>query len=325
MKNRKWAWTFLYFTLLIVIMLMLSACINQNSKGTEISVEMLPIDPNEEVYNAFDQIEKLTEEYRKGKKDVPRDKKDVPKNKKDIPSTVILTVGYVRSFQPAYRTEIWNFIAGKSEDDLDRFVDEKDLKGYHKLLEQTKILIDPAGEANIDFPHMMASLNVYLKYPDSSFKTQILVDMASWMGDAIQLIGEVKQYQDDKEQLNLQISNRLGKKGLFGSGDMLADLDACNLAANYDETESLAWNMREYYKELTIDSRYQQFLNNRFPDQNKEQVIRSIKDILSQKNSLIMTMLFGQENLKQQECGPVIEAVADCLGTYWWTKANQAD
>ena len=129
------------------------------------------------------------------------------------------------------------------------------------------MLIDPSSGAEIDFVHMMATLNANYYYTfslddslDNAFNAY-----AGWAGDLITLAGDVqKRYTSDLDvvQKVIEFLSDPNQKTSFSHSDLLADIDAV-LIADYMNDTPIYEAIDTYYGD-SYKARYSLFLDREF-------------------------------------------------------------
>ena len=183
----------------------------------------------------------------------------------DSTSVDQLLLSYIR--EAKYSGLTWQIVAGSCPEDLVSFITSKDEEQnttVSSVRSYGEITI-PSNE-KIDFIHLFAVMNGIIYAGNFNGDTSNLV---GWGGDLAQLFQDI-QGATDKTVENLIILAReyLGKKGGFGSADLITDLDApiiVNLRKN--NGESYASVMRDYYysEECQLNKRVKNFVNLVFP------------------------------------------------------------
>ena len=168
----------------------------------------------------------------------------------------------------------WDVTAGPIDEKFIKYIKENN----SKLLEffsdngSGANLIDPGTGENIDFQHLMASLNAicYNPPPSPGYNYSLFADLASWAGDLQQAIGDLQRYQK-----KYNISNNLndltkaaetiiaGKNSTFSINDMYADIDAYNIGIylNNNPSKKLSEALNSYYS-YDYTARYEYFVSN---------------------------------------------------------------
>ena len=134
-----------------------------------------------------------------------------------------LIVSYIR--EGKYKGNQWSIAGGDVDSELINFIKEKDKEKQTKV-ESIRTIGDiklPSNET-FDLVHLFAVMNG-LEYHNSyngSFS-----HLVGWGGDAAQLFQDIHNLKyDNFEHLMNLTKDFFGKKGQFGEGDLISDLDA---------------------------------------------------------------------------------------------------
>ncbi len=177
----------------------------------------------------------------------------------------IRVLQYIR--QSRYSSSQWNVFGGKLESNFSKYVtdnqDEFDLASLQSLDSFTI----PNLNQDVDFVHLMAIINVALKYGLNNNSTN---DMVGWGGDICQLVKQLKDKDLAGYQLQSEADRLLGLGGSessFGDQDLYADIDALNIANIYNNVEqkSISNVFKQYYLGLTSAQRKIDVLKVAFP------------------------------------------------------------
>lgn len=127
------------------------------------------------------------------------------------------------------------------------------------------MFIDPSSGAEIDFVHLMATLNAIYYYYTFSLDDSLenaLNAYAGWAGDLITLAGDVQEsytFDSDVVQTVKEFLSDPQKVSHFSNGDLLADIDAV-LIADYMYDTPIYEAIETYYSD-SYKSRYALFLD----------------------------------------------------------------
>ena len=140
-----------------------------------------------------------------------------------------LCMQYIR--KERYNSSFWNRLLGSIDTKFVTYLQGKE----NVPTFGNEVLLDPKTGKNIDFVHMIAPLNAYLKNGDKVLNI-VSTDYAGWAGDLITLLEEVTVYRtgndiEDKSILQEYSNSLLGtnNSSTCSSSDILADLDAIAL------------------------------------------------------------------------------------------------
>jgi len=184
-----------------------------------------------------------------------------------------------------------------------------------KLRFESEVILDPNTGKEIDFVHMIAPLNAYLKNGDKVMYI-VSTDYAGWAGDLITLLEEVTKYRienniEDVEELQEYCNSLLGtnKPSSCSSSDILADLDAISLYKDSSNkiTEDLYNALYKYY--VSKDSTYN--ANNRL---SSTQTILGTKENVKNKAQVQCAdsaITFTTEETHVMSAPEISEAIGD--------------
>lgn len=155
-------------------------------------------------------------------------------------------------------------------------ITEGELEVIHELIEAIHMVedmndfIDPVTNEEIDFIHMIASLDSIYTDTDMEDDIEIFVDyLAGWGGDLKTFLPDMLSEIDkgnisNNEEYISYVKETLGstKNSHFSLEDLLADIDAVNVnsALNREDlllSEGIIW----YYDSRAVDSRYTSFVD----------------------------------------------------------------
>lgn len=209
----------------------------------------------------------------------------------------IRTMQYIR--QARYATSQWNTFGGTIESNFSEYVeanqDEYDLSSLQTLSNFTI----PNTNEKVDFVHMIAIMNVVLL---KGLDNNIINDLVGWGGDLCQLVLELKSKNLTDENLTSTAYSLLGNNSSsFSSSDLLADIDAINIAKLYStfvSNKSISNAIQQYYNSInTNNHRKTEFLINAFPtsiDNNAGDLLQT----QSEMSSTILTRLNSSYYIK---------------------------
>lgn len=195
----------------------------------------------------------------------------------------IRTMQYLRQLR--YASGEWNTFGGTLENDFQDFVLNN--QGSYDLssLQSINYNTNPKTQEKVDFIHMVAIMNVVIK---GSLTNNTINDLVGWGGDLCQLVLELKNTGLSGSALEDKANSLFNSENSsFSSQDLLADMDALNIASIYDslvsEKQSISYAISQYYKTTTLYARKQNFLSIAFPDfvENQTQFESTISDRLS--------------------------------------------
>lgn len=206
-----------------------------------------------------------------------------------------LCMQYIR--KERYNSSFWNRLLGSIDTKFVTYLQGKE----NVPTFGNEVLLDPKTGKNIDFVHMIAPLNAYLKNGDKVLNI-VSTDYAGWAGDLITLLEEVTVYRtgndiEDKSILQEYSNSLLGtnNSSTCSSSDILADLDAIALYKDNNNKikEDLYNALYKYY--ISTDSKYN--ANNRLV--SARTILGSTKDIVKEKaKGLLTNTNFGTINIK---------------------------
>lgn len=190
---------------------------------------------------------------------------------------------YLRQLR--YASGEWNTFGGTLENDFQDFVLNN--QGSYDLssLQSINYNTNPKTQEKVDFIHMVAIMNIAIK---GSLTNNTINDLVGWGGDLCQLVLELKNTGLSGSALEDKANSLFNSENSsFSSQDLLADMDALNIASIYDslvsEKQSISYAISQYYKTTTLNARKQNFLSIAFPDfvENQTQFESTISDRLS--------------------------------------------
>ena len=195
------------------------------------------VSENEKFLEKIKQLEELAVNYKKEKN-------------LDI-NSVELCLQYLR--RDRYNDEKWRGLLGPVDAE---FVDYVTNNGAGLEFSDYEIMYDITTGRVVDFIHMAATLNSYVRY-SSEIKlviTNLSTDYAGIAGDLLTFLEEVTNYRinnslDDVGKYQIYVDSLFGtnNKSTLSGPDLLADIDAYNLY--HDEDGKVKTNLYEALKE----------------------------------------------------------------------------
>lgn len=266
--------------IIIMIILMILTTFPKNIIATSKSSKIEK--HNKEILEKVETLQNLAEEY-------------IEQNSITANTSTDLCMQYIR--KERYNSNLWNVLLGNIDTAFINYLESKENVPTFK----NEFLFDPNTGKEIDFVHMMAPLNAYLKNGDMVMEF-ISTDYAGWAGDLITLLEEVTVYRiekdiKDKNELQEYSDSLLGtnNSSTFSSSDILADLDAIALYkdSNNRIREDLYNALYKYY--IDTDSTYN--ASNRLI--SAQTFLGDTKEIVKEKAKLLLTNTsFGTMDIK---------------------------
>ena len=154
----------------------------------------------------------------------------------------------------------WQAVAGNIDYQFIYYAES--LAEYRSL--QIAVFYDPSSGAEIDFVHMIATLNA--NYSDRlgwGVLSDSLNAYTGWAGDLITLAGDIQEKIDNGENIDIvnEVKNLLSgkaKDSSFSNSDLLADIDAVLIARRLGNTP--IYQAVESYYQSDYTNRYDLFL-----------------------------------------------------------------
>jgi len=154
----------------------------------------------------------------------------------------------------------WQAVAGNIDYQFVYYAEA--LAEYRSL--QIAVFHDPSSDAEIDFVHMIATLNA--NYSDRLGWGAIdysLNAYAGWAGDLITLAGDIQNRIDDGKNIDIseevkELLSGKAKDSSFSNSDLLADIDAVLIARSLGNTP--IYQAIESYYQSDYTDRYNLFL-----------------------------------------------------------------
>jgi hypothetical protein len=133
-----------------------------------------------------------------------------------------LIVSYIR--EGKYTGNAWSMAGGNVPSDLVQYIKNRDLENNTNTEEIRKYpdIILPSNET-LDFVHLFAVMN---GIENGNSYSDNYAHLVGWGGDTAQLFQDIKNEKGNLDELINLTKNYFGKKGQFGEGDLIADLDA---------------------------------------------------------------------------------------------------
>jgi hypothetical protein len=211
--------------------------------------------------NNLEKLEKLTSSYLTSKKLQENPKSYVPSKHK--PSEINdYNLEFIRYNSEVYTGTEWAVTAGAIDTKHVKYVESKS-KNLDKFFEpkgQGAFLKDPVTGNKIDFLHMAATIDGILT------KSPVPDDLAGWAGDLQTAILDLQS--NTKDSNNLKVLQKEAKKVIggnssFSTPDILADVDAVNIANMLKENPKLLLSdaIEKYYsKSGDVNRRFSEFI-----------------------------------------------------------------
>ena len=238
-------------------------------------------------------------------------------------SATLLCMQYIT--KDRYNSTLWKMLLGDIESAFITYLEEKENVPTFK----NEVLLDPITNKEIDFVHMIAPLNAYIKNGDTVM-SMINTDYSGWAGDLLTLLEEVTVYRTtnnitDNTQLQEYSNSLLGTNNgsTFPTEDILADLDAKALYKDSSNNinDDFYGALCKYY--VSTDSTYnatnrletaQVILGN-----TKENVKNEAKEVLTDTSVLGMNLkekLFANSENASKVTSTDIDIAAQSFANY---------
>jgi hypothetical protein len=202
-----------------------------------------------------------------------------------------LLLAYIRSQQ--YTGRAWDYAGGTLPKDFATFINNKDKEKGTRAHECPKYgEIELPSKEKMKFAHMFATMNGIEK--GHSF-TGGFSTIAGWGGDTVQLAGDIKNSRGNLDQLIVEASNFIGKKGKFCASSLISDLDAPIIFKKKTNSNSFTDIIRNYYNGNEWKNRASNFVKITFPEANKN----NLRDIIYKrhKKDFYVGMLIDKRGL----------------------------
>ena len=174
-----------------------------------------------------------------------------------------LVLHYIRYAGDKYIEDEWKVVAGIIDEDFIDFVNSEN-ENMLIIIKNKDVIKDPVTGKNIDFHHLIATLNglVYdTKFSDtykSLIGEGIIDDLAGWAGDLQQMIITdmydkknkkfiVSNYDEAKEQA---LSFLGSSSSAFSLDDFYADVDAIGIKRSIKNNKTLNEIVNSYYSDI---------------------------------------------------------------------------
>ena len=278
---------------------------NTNESAHEKQITNLDQGINGEIFVKLEQLEKLASQYKK-------------ENVENEDTVSLLVAKYLRCGNENYQSMDWNMLAGYPDEGFETYVLENADESLISFRDNA-IMIDPATGNEIEFSHLIASVNLAIRQEQMESEVEEpYVDYGSWGGDLLQLCREIKNEGVDSTQWKEQMISRIGdENSSFNRNDLYADLDACNMKSFFEKDMSLAEAFYRYYYDILEKSettRYQYFYANHFKGiEGEEELAQKMKSILQDENSMIIQVLITTENLDATEDAYLISTACEAF------------
>lgn len=220
---------------------------------------------------------------------------------------LINTLRYIRGTR--YNDILWNSLGGPPNIEFEQYVNNNQSKDSESIRRIESIIIPNTGD-EVDFVHMIATMNFALINQDLS-------DLGGYAGDIAQLVGDIMYISGDFDEVYNTAKTHFGAAGGFDYPDVFANIDAVNMAKRYlVQPQKLSELIEDYYNELTHFDRIQEYLVNDFGKLDFEQ--SELRDIVHQrviKNAYIK-ILFATEKISMTAYADHIKACCYVYADY---------
>lgn len=268
-----------FMTIILSLVIVVTFSKNIVSIATTESIE----NHNKEILGKVETLQNLAKEY--------IEEKSITGN-----TATNLCMQYIR--KDRYNSGLWNTLLGNIDSEFLTYLEGK----QNVPTFENEVLIDPNTGKEIDFVHMIAPLNAYLKNGDKVMYF-VSTDYAGWAGDLITLLEEVTVYRtenniEEKDKMQEYSNSLLGTNNpsTFSSSDVLADLDAVALykdGTNNKITEDLYTALYKYY--VSKDGTYN--ASNRL--ESVQTILGNTIDVVKAKAKTLLTNTsFGSIDIK---------------------------
>ena len=172
-----------------------------------------------------------------------------------------LIVSYIR--EGKYTGNAWSMAGGNVPSDLVQYIKNRDLENNTNTEEIRKYpdVILPSNET-LDFVHLFAVMN---GIENGNSYSDNYAHLVGWGGDTAQLFQDIKNEKGNLDELINLTKNYFGKKGQFGEGDLIADLDAPILLKKKNDNNTFANIIFNYYNGKEYLNRINNFVKITFP------------------------------------------------------------
>ena len=216
-------------------------------------------------------------------------------------------------------------MGGTIESDFEKFVAYNN--SNLKSLQNIEYIYNPFSKEKIDFIHLIAIINVISK---GGINNTLSNDMAGWGGDLCQLALELKNTGLTGTELQEKANQLFGAEvSTFSSQDLLADLDAVNIANIYlnNQNKSISQSIKEYYRSVNTDKRKADVIKATFSEFKNQDTLKSTEEITSliitrlSKNSLI-SIWCSRNGISIKNNAEIFNSCAIAFAKYF-TKTNR--
>ena len=172
-----------------------------------------------------------------------------------------LIVSYIR--EGKYTGNAWSMAGGNVPSDLVQYIKNRDLENNTNTEEIRKYpdIILPSNET-LDFVHLFAVMN---GIENGNSYSDNYAHLVGWGGDTAQLFQDIKNEKGNLDELINLTKNYFGKKGQFGEGDLIADLDAPILLKKKNDNNTFSNIIFNYYNGKEYLNRINNFVKITFP------------------------------------------------------------
>ena len=202
-----------------------------------------------DLINKIEMLENISKQY------------NVDKNSTKDP--YVRALQYIR--QSRYGSMQWTLVAGSVENDFSQYVTDHQIGYTLSELQTLNTFTNIKSGKDIDFVHMMATLNTILK---SGSISSTASDLAGWGGDICQFAKELKDSGKIGDELTTYAIEKFNStSSTFSSSDLNADIDAINIASIYyslSENKSISNAIKLYYNSFTTKNQKVYLLLNTF-------------------------------------------------------------
>ncbi len=279
-----------------------------NSEESEKKIENINQGINGKVFANIRKLEVLAKKYKK-------------ENKENEDSVSLLVAKYLRCSNKNYQSAEWNMLAGYPDEGFEEYVNKNAKKSLASFRDDA-VLVDPATGDDIEFSHLMASVNLAIrqeKLKEEDENLEPYLDYGSWGGDLLQLCREIKNAGISSDEWEEEMVSRIGNKNSsFNKDDLYADLDACNMQSFFEREMSLSEAFYSYYYEVLEKSektRYQYFYENYFDgDEDESELAAKMKTVFDDGNdAIVIRVLINMQNLNAVDDKPLISTACDAF------------
>ncbi|QOR84764.1 hypothetical protein IMZ17_02905 [Geobacillus stearothermophilus] len=156
----------------------------------------------------------------------------------------------------------WDVTAGTIDDKHVKYIESKNKKldNFFSPNGQGAFIKDPVTGDKIDFIHMAATIDAILS------NTPVPDSWAGWAGDLHTALGDLQENTKDSNKLKVlqkEAKKIIGGNSSFSRADILADVDAVNIANMMKENKNLLLSdaIKKYYsKSGDVHHRFSEFI-----------------------------------------------------------------